>query len=143
MGAFVVLDTSVIIKWFRQREVLASQALALREAYLGGQILVSVPSLLAYELANVLRYKQDLTTAQVEDAVQSLFDMWLGWVSPSATMMRQAVNIAREWDITVYDAAFVALAESRNAIFITADEHLARRLEDLPFVRYLGNLREK
>ncbi len=30
----VVLDTSVVIKWFRQGEVLAEQAVALREAYL-------------------------------------------------------------------------------------------------------------
>jgi predicted nucleic acid-binding protein len=142
MDASIVLDTSVVIKWFRQGEVLASQALALRDAYLHGQILVSVPSLLAYELANVLRYKRDLTTAQVEDAVQSLFDMGLEWMPPSATVMRRTVIVAREWDITVYDAVFVALAESRNATFITADEQLARRLEDLPFVRYLGDLGE-
>jgi len=142
MDTSVVLDTSVIIKWFRQREVLAGQALALREAYLDGQILVLVPSLLAYELANVLRYKRDLTTAQVEDAVQSLFDMGLEWMPPSATMMRRAVTVAYKWGITVYDAAFVDLAESHSATFITADEQLARRLDDLPFVRYPGDLGE-
>ena len=32
MDGPVVLDTSVVIKWFRQGEVLASQALALRDA---------------------------------------------------------------------------------------------------------------
>jgi hypothetical protein len=46
-------DASVVIKWFRQGEVLAEQAVALREAYLDGQIEVTVPSLLTYELANV------------------------------------------------------------------------------------------
>jgi hypothetical protein len=34
MNGPVVLDTSVILKWFRQEEVLADQALALRDAYL-------------------------------------------------------------------------------------------------------------
>jgi predicted nucleic acid-binding protein len=68
--------------------------------------------------------------------------MGLEWMPPSATVMRRTVIVAREWDITVYDAAFVALAASRNATFITADEQLARRLEDLPFVRYLGDLGE-
>jgi hypothetical protein len=38
MDGPVVLDTSVVIKWFRQGEVLASQALALRDAYLDGRI---------------------------------------------------------------------------------------------------------
>jgi len=140
MDSSVVLDTSVVIKWFRQGEVLASHALALRDAYLEGQVVVLVPSLLAYELANVLRYKNDLTRVQIEDAVQSLFDMRLEWVLPSAKVMRRAVVIARECDTTVHDAAFVALAEALNATFITADERLTRRLTAFPSVRFLGGV---
>lgn len=138
MDGAVVLDTSVVIKWFRQGEVLAGQALALRDAYLDGQIVVSVPSLLAYELANVLRYKGDLTTDRLQDAVQSLFDMGLEWVLPSSTVMRRAVEMARAYETTVCDATFAALAESLNAAFVTADERLVRRMEALPFVRFLG-----
>lgn len=52
----VVLDTSVIVKWLRQREIQADQALALRDAYLNGQVAITVPLLVAYELANVTRY---------------------------------------------------------------------------------------
>lgn len=135
----VVLDTSVIIKWFRQEEVLAEQALALRDAYLKGAVVISVPSLAAYELANVLRYKSDLTTIQVQEAVWSLFEMELDWLSPSGEMMRRTVEIARLYETTVYDATFVALAEGLNVPFITADERLVRRLA-LPFVRFLGEL---
>jgi len=94
MIAHVVPDTSVVIKWFRQGEVLADQALALRAAYVDGRLVMSVPALLAYELANVLRYKNDLTTIQVSEAVQSLFDMGMVWVSPSAEVMRRAAEIA-------------------------------------------------
>jgi len=138
----VVLDTSVVIKWFRQGEVLAGQALALRDAYLDGHIMVSVPSLLAYELANVLRYKSDLTTGQVQEAVQSLFDMGLEWILPSSTVMRRAVEMARAYETTVYDAAFTALAELLNATFITADERLVHNLEALPFVRFMGEMED-
>jgi len=134
----VVLDTSVVIKWFRQGELMADQALALRAAYLDGQIAITVPSLLAYELANVLRYKEALTTRQVRDAVQSLFDMGLEWVLPSGAAMRRAVEIARTNEATVYDATFAALAETLEAIFITADERLVRRLATLPYARFLG-----
>ena len=140
MDGSVVLDTSVVIKWFRQGEVLAGQALALREAYLDGYIVVSVPSLLVHELANVLCHKGDLTTDQVQEAVQSLFDMRLEWVLPSSAVMRRAVEIARAYETTVYDAAFAALAESLNATFVTADERLSRRLADLSFVRFLGEM---
>jgi predicted nucleic acid-binding protein len=140
MDGDIVLDTSVVIKWFRQGEVLASPSLALRDAYLDGQIAVSAPSLLAYELANVLRYKADLTPDQVQEAVQSLFDMGLELIPPSSSVMRRAIEIAHTCDTTVYDAAFAALAESLNAAFITADEKLVRKLKTLPGVHFLGDI---
>jgi predicted nucleic acid-binding protein len=140
MEGDVVLDTSVVIKWFRQGEMLAGPSLALRDAYLDGQIAVSAPSLLAYELANVLRYKDDLTPDQVQEAVQSLFDMGLELIPPLSSVMRRAVEIAHACDTTVYDATFAALAESLNATFITADEKLVRKLGALPGVRFLGDI---
>ena len=139
MNTHIVPDSSVVIKWFRQGENLAEQALALRAGYLDGQIWFSVPTLLAYELTNVLRYKEDLATGQVEEAVQSLFDMGLAWVSPSAVTMRRAAVIARESDATVYDATFAAVAESVQAVFVSADERLVSRLAAWPFVRFLGD----
>jgi predicted nucleic acid-binding protein len=138
--AAVVPDTSVIVKWYRQGEVLADRALSLRDAYLDGQIAISVPSLVAYELANVLRYKGDLTTEQVQTAVESLFDMGWEWVVPSSATMRRAVEIARARETTVYDAVFVALAESLGATYVTADRRLVRRLGDLSVVRLLGEV---
>jgi len=116
MNTLVVLDTSVIIKWFRQEEVLAEKALALREAYLDGRLDVFLPALAIYELANVLRYKSELSTE----------------------LIRRSVEIARQYDETVYDAVFVALAESLGAPLITADEVLASKMAPLGFVRFLG-----
>ena len=134
-----VLDTSVVIKWFRQREILADRALAVRAAYLDGRALVFVPTLLAYELINVLRYKSDLTTEQVAQAAQSLLEMGLDWVPPAAPWLRRAAVIARDCDITVYDAAFAALAETLDATLITADAQLAARTASLARVRFLGD----
>ena len=138
--ATVVLDTSVIVKWFRQGEALADRALAMRDAYLDGRIELSVPSLVPYELANVLRYKEDLTPEQVQAAVESLFGMGWQWVVPSSAVMRRAVEVARVYETTVYDAAFAALAESLNATFVTADEQLIRRLQGFSSVCFLGEM---
>ena len=38
MENYVVPDSSVVIKWFRQGENLAEQAMALRTGYLNGRI---------------------------------------------------------------------------------------------------------
>jgi len=135
----VVLDTSVVIKWFRQEEVLASQALALREAYLDGRVRVCVPTLLLYEVANLLIYKGELRTEEVQQALQSLFDLGLEFVPPTSPILQRAVEIARTYDSTAYDAVFVALAEALAASFVTADGRLARDLAGLSFVRFLGS----
>ena len=74
----VVLDSSVIIKWFRRNEVLQEQALELRQIYLDGRISIHVPELLIYEIANVLRHKSDMDRSKVQQALQSLFDMQIG-----------------------------------------------------------------
>lgn len=136
----LVLDTSVVLKWIRQEEILADRALSILHVYLEGHNQLIVPTLLAYEVANVLRYKSELTTAHIETALQSLFDLGLEWVSASPVMTRRAVNIARTYDTTVYDAVFAAVAESAGAIFVTADVRLVQRLDGLPFVAFLGDI---
>lgn len=136
----LVLDTSVVLKWVRQEEILADRALGLLQGYLDGRSEISVPALLAYEFANVLRYKAQLTTVQVETAIQALFDLELEWIAPSPSMMRRAVVVARQYDTTVYDSTFAALAEGIGATFVTADERLAHHLKALPWVAFLGDV---
>jgi predicted nucleic acid-binding protein len=140
MTVRLVLDTSVVLKWVRQEEVLADRALRLLHDYLDGRNQISVPTLLGYEFANVLRYKADLTTAQVETAVQALFDLDMEWIPPAPVVVRRAVAIARDRDTSVYDATFAAMAESVKAKFVTADEQLVRCLEPLPYVTFLGDV---
>jgi predicted nucleic acid-binding protein len=67
-----VLDSSVVLKWFRKDEIWRDSALQLRQTYLDGHMLIYVPDLLIYEIANVLRYKPDLTHPQVQKALASL-----------------------------------------------------------------------
>jgi len=135
-----VLDTSVSIKWYRQGEILAEQALSLRDQYLDGQISIHLPPLAAYELSNVLPDKRDLTTCQVQDMVQSLYDFNMEWHMPSAVEMQRGVEIAHSLDVTIYDAVFASLAESLDAIFVTADQRLAEHMTSLKYVYFLGAL---
>lgn len=138
MSPKIILDTSVIIKWFHQEEIWAEQALRLRTAYLQGQIAIVVPWLLMYEVANVLRYNKEYSSEQVQTAVQSLFDMQLEWIAPSSSTINQAVQLAHTHDVTVYDATFAALAESYETIFFTADDRFVRRTDTLEFVQFLS-----
>ena len=134
------MDASVILKWFRQGEVNADRPLAIRRAYLEGRFTLISPTLCAYEIANVLRFKGDLPTKHIQDAIQSLYDLNIEWISPSKVLMHRAVELARSFDATVYDAVYAALAETIDIVLITADEKLADRMKSLPQMCYLGTL---
>lgn len=140
MPIALVIDTSVILKWFRQEEILAEQALFLRDSYLQGQFSFFVPSLCAYEFANVLKYKQDLTIDQIQAAIGSLFDFGLEWFSPTVALLNRAVDLSRMYETTVYEAAFAALADLLSAQLVTADRKLAVKLQALSYVHFLGQL---
>lgn len=136
----VVLDTSVVIKWFRRYEVLQEQALELRRAYLDGRLFIHVPDLLIYEIANVLRYKPDMNETKVQQALQSLFGVRIGIERIGSEVIGRAVEIAYTYGVTVYDAVFVALAEQLEADFITVDGKLVQKLHDIPYVYHLADL---
>jgi predicted nucleic acid-binding protein len=135
-----LLDSSVILKWFRREETWREVALQLRQAYLDGQMLIYVPNLLIYEIANVLRYKPDLTQQQVQEALMSLYDMQIRIVEISQELIKEAIHFAYFHDITVYDATFVAMAEYLKVLFITADEKLIQKLDKVSYVQHISNL---
>jgi predicted nucleic acid-binding protein len=120
----VVLDTSVVIKWFSD-EVYTEQALEIRSWYVDNRIGVFVPDLLVYELSNALRYNPDYDAADVKKAVTSVFDMDFEIVTPSESMISSSVEIADENDLTVYDSTYIALAKTLNAKVITADDEIS------------------
>lgn len=140
-AGIVVPDTSVVLKWYlHEQEPERAQALMLRQAFLEGRIHLSVPELVFYEAANVLRYKPDWDSARVYRAIDSLFALRLKIVSASPASMRQAAGLAYKYDVAVYDAVFVALAEESGATFVTADQRLVRSLGGLPFVHLLADI---
>ena len=59
----LVLDASVIVKWFN-REEDTEKALELKEQYENGSIDLAEPELLAYELGNSLRYNPQFRHAR-------------------------------------------------------------------------------
>jgi predicted nucleic acid-binding protein len=55
--------------------------------------------------------------------------------------MLRAIDISSKLRIGVYDCVYVALAESEQCEFITADERLVKNIQAVfPFVLFLGNM---
>jgi predicted nucleic acid-binding protein len=67
----IVLDASVVIKWFSEEEY-TEKALELRERIRYGEEQVIAPDLLLYELANALKHIPHFEVQDVCDALTSI-----------------------------------------------------------------------
>lgn len=132
----VVLDTSVIIKWFVE-EKGSEQALFWMKKHIERTEIILVPSLFFYEIANVLRYNKDLPTHEILEVIENLHRLNLRIEEVSSELMMGSVVLAREKDISIYDAVFIVLAKMYRIPFCTADVKLYGTTKDLDFVKLL------
>lgn len=139
-----VLDANVAAKWFlpAEREPLSEQAVALLIKYAQDQLRFLVPDLFWSEFGNVFwkavragRISQSLA----ENAVAAVQERMLPTFRNSL-LLKDAFTIATEFDQTVYDSIYVALAVTSNAPLVTADERLANALAARFPIRWLGSL---
>ena len=137
----LIVDTSVAVKWF-SREDGTEAALKLRDDLIHGQIELSAPDLLLYELANVLRHHPRFSAEDVSAAVTSVLDLGIRFVPPSANLLAEAARLAFDRKITVTDAAFVTLAGLEGTILVTADKRLAGRADDKDRILALSEYRD-
>ena len=121
-----MVDASVCAKWYLDEEY-SDRARLLRDEFVKGQIAITVPSLLFYETLNALRYSRAFDEKELPVAADSLskygFEVW----EPRGEVYREAARLSLAHDITMYDAAYVALSEHLRALFYTVDKKLLDR----------------
>ena len=68
----IILDASVVVKWFSEEEYI-DNALEIREKIRMGEERVVVPDLLLYELANALKYNPRFDANDVSDVYDAFY----------------------------------------------------------------------
>jgi len=138
--AEVVVDASVVVKWFVP-ERYYERALKLRDAYLEGGVDLASPSLVLYEVANALRFHRvyRLPPEDVASAVRDVVDLGIikeltpeGWV--------RAIKLSVDRGVSVQDAVYGAMALALDGALVTSDEELRGRIGDLVKVTLLSEL---
>ncbi len=122
----IIVDASVVIKWFNI-EKNTDKAVLLKEKFLKQKILLCAPSLLFYEVANALRYNPEFGELDVKKAIENLEDIQLK-IFNYEKWFSQAIKIAFQYGITIYDSSYIGLGFSLNAPIITADEKLVKKV---------------
>ena len=132
----LILDASVVIKWFL-KEKLSEEAFKYQERHLEGVVSLVAPSLLPFELINVLCTKSDLSPEGVLGFVNVFYFTGITEYFLTKELAQATAKLSEEYKISAYDAAYVALAQNLGCPFITADKKLYRKVRSLKFVKLL------
>ncbi len=121
----VVSDANIVLKWFHsegEEEVEAARALL--DAHKERTIALSVLDLTAYEVGNALmRGRARASAEQTATVIEALAEVCPA-IRPSPEEMRVASQLVERHDLTLYDASYAAVAQSRSAELATLDHAL-------------------
>ncbi len=138
----LVLDASAALKWVLRDEEATPQADALLADFLAGRLSLSVPSLFDYEIANALAMavaKGRLGEAKARTALSD-FRLYLIERVGFPPLQDNAFQLALRHRRSVYDSAYVALAQSLGVWLFTGDKRLFNALGiALDWVKWIGD----
>ena len=122
----LVLDTSVVVKWFVRDEPDDDRALELREGIERGLISAVMPSHAHVELAAGLvraTRRGRLTLQEAVEALDAFGQFEIGLIS-SESILDRSFALAASLGLSTQDAAFVAASDLLNVPLVTADLRL-------------------
>lgn len=132
----IVLDASVILKWFVEEE-WSEIAADIKSEYSKGKLSIAVPSLVFYEVVNVLRYKTEFGLKDVTVALTSLYALQFEICSFDYVLASKTIELAYTYGITIYDAAYLGLAALKECRIYTVDEFLVEKTKDFNYVAHI------
>jgi predicted nucleic acid-binding protein len=123
----VVSDANVALKWFHaEGEEEVAEARALLDAHKERTLALSVLDLTAYEVGNALmRGRAGAGADQVATVLEALAEVCPA-LRPTPEELRRATQLVDQHDLTLYDAAYAAVAEGRKATLATLDKELLK-----------------
>ena len=131
----IVLDASIAIKWFSSiNEEHVENALAIQEKHVSGEISIIVPDLFFLEVLNAFITKSKFGIEDISIVRDVLFKMNLEIKYPDNTLLTVASEIAVKEGLTIYDAVYIAVAKSCDAILYTEDKKIISYSKKYPFI---------
>ena len=139
--ASLVVDSSVAIRWFVKDMDYQNQALNVLSRVLVNEFQIFAPDLIYAEIGNIvwkLRRFQNLKPENAQKAIESFSAMNMTVVS-NVPLLKDAYNIATQYNRSVYDSLYIALAQREKCTFVTADEKLVNAVGSQLPVTWLAN----
>ena len=116
----LVLDASVIVKWFCEEEY-TDIALGIRKRFFNGVLNVVVPELMFYEVSNAIRYNEVLSMEEKLELIDDIFSMDFDMVTSNKEILSEAMKSALDTGTAIYANVYLAVGRFKRCNLITAD----------------------
>jgi predicted nucleic acid-binding protein len=119
----MIVDANVILRAFFPDEAQAQAQAVVRE-HVAGRIHLVAPALLPYELSNAVwqaERRGRIPRAQADDILQAMAGLDIEIIPQTWGVM---LPLARQFDRSAYDAAYLTLAQDAGQQFLTGDLRL-------------------
>lgn len=138
----IVIDASVVLKWFLSDEKNNQPALSLLDKYVSFELEIVAPSLLVYEVLNglfVARKRGRFEKEKVILAVDGFLNLEIEQYKISS-LYQKVMHFSESYNLTIYDASYLGVADEEGIELVTADRNLYRRVKkSLNWIRWLGD----
>lgn len=134
----IIVDSSVIFKWFDTSEKNYLDAKLLLRQHLSRESEIYIPDLLLYELTNAWATKTNLNEKDIKANLERLEKYALQTVPANFIILKKAASFSKKYQVSVYDAIYAVIAEEKECDLITADDKFADKV-NLRFIKKLTN----
>lgn len=139
----VVLDASVVLKWYLVDEEYGQKALDLLLQYVSNELEILAPSLLEYEVVNGLFVAQKrgrIKDEKLLTAIEGFIDLEIKFKNLSH-FHSKIMHYCNVYHRSVYDSSYLAIADVEGITMITSDEGLYNAIKkNLKWVKWLGDI---
>lgn len=139
----LVVDASVVLKWYLPDELFGDEALKVLHQYVEGQIDLFAPTLLSYEILNALFVAERMGRVEnrvTRESFQAFLDLQINLIDPLAEH-KGILSLAGSFQKSAYDASYLYLAKNRDVELLTGDKRLFNSVKGkLKWVIWIGQL---
>lgn len=138
----IVLDASVAVKWFSEKnEDYVKTALKIQDQKISGDLDIIVPDLFFLEVLNAFQTSSGFGPEDISIIQQSLQKLNLKIVYPNNIILKYTVKIASDNDLAIYDSLYLAIAKIYEAPLFTEDKRILSCRSKFTFIKHLKEFR--
>ena len=138
----IVIDASVVLKWYLVDEEYSQKALGLLDKYISTKLGILAPSLLKYEVINgliIAKKRGGIQENKILTALDGFISLEIKLINISL-FYPKVLHYCKLFYRSAYDASYLALADEKNTPLVTADKSLYNAVKkDLKWVKWLGD----